>query len=507
MNYRMIVRLCALCLLIESLFMVIPLSYALYAREDPMPFLITIGLLLVVGLPLALLSKPYRRTLYARDGWFCAGFIWILISLAGALPFFLCGMFPTYIDCFFETVSGFTTTGASILAQVENLPRGILMWRSLTNWVGGMGVLVFLLALLPVAEVDNRSLHLLRAESPGPTASKLVPKMAQTAKILYSIYFVLTLLTIVALVLAKMPLYDAVLHAWSIAGTGGFSCKNASIAFYQSPAINYVCATAMLLFSFNFMIFFHLIVRQFKSVLRDSEFLFHIGVVTASVCMITVNINSMFPSVGSSIEHAYFQVSTIITTTGFASTDFNLWPSFSKALLLLLMVLGGCAGSTAGGIKAIRSVILLKAAKREVSRLTHPRMVNPVKINGKALDDSKVNSVMVFFVFYVLIVILCTLLLSLDGFDFLSTFSATLATFNNIGPGLGIVGPIGNYSQFSLVSKVVMSFGMLLGRLEIFPILYLFAPSTIKQHGEEISSVSRRIWNRLLRKPVREARV
>ncbi len=496
MNYRMIFRLCALCLLIEAGFLIIPLIYSICTGENIFSLLITIIIIVAISLPIILFLKPITRTLYARDGLFIAGAIWVFISIFGALPFYFSGMFKTYIDCFFETVSGFTTTGASILTQVENLPRGILMWRSLTNWLGGMGVLVLLLAILPTTEVDMRSMCLLRAESPGPIASKLVPKMSNTAKILYIIYLSLTVLTIIALIIAGMPVYDSVLHSWSAAGTGGFSPKNASIAFYNSTPINIICTISMLLFSFNFMVFFNVIMRQFKAILKDSEFLFYISLVFISIVAISININSLYPSIFQSIEHAAFQVATMISTTGFASTDFNQWPTFTKSVMMLLMILGGCAGSTAGGIKAIRTVILFKAARREIGKQIHPRAISPVKINGRAIDESKVMAVQYFFVLYIIIIIFSTLIISFDGFDFLSTFSAVLATFNNIGPGFGIVGPVGNFSEFSQFSKVVMSIGMLLGRLEIFPIFILFAPYTLKMHRETIFLLG----NRILRK-------
>jgi len=504
MNYKMILRLCSLCLLIEAVFMLIPTIYALCVGESSYPFLITIAILVAIGLPIVLLVKPSTKVLYARDGWFSAGVVWIVISLMGALPFFISRMSPSYIDCFFETVSGFTTTGASILTEVESLPASISMWRCLIIWLGGMGVLVFLLAFMSGDEVDMRSIHLLRAESPGPTASKLVPKMAQTAKILYIIYLILTVMTIIALVIAKMPLYDAVLHAWSAAGTGGFSCKNASIAYYNSTAINYILGIAMVLFSVNFVVFFHIVIRQFRAILKNSEFLFHISVVISSTIIIAINIHRMFPSIQKTIEHAFFQVSTIITTTGFASTDFNLWPTLSQTILMLLMIMGGCAGSTAGGIKAIRSLILIKTARREVSKLTHPNIVFPIKIAGKIIDDSQVQMVLTFFVLYICIIISSVLLLSLDGFDFLTTFSATLATVNNVGPGLGMVGPTGNYASFSPLSKVVMSFGMLLGRLEIFPILIIFIPSTFKLHYRQITEESTRFTHKLLKHQTKE---
>ncbi len=491
MNYRMIFRLCALCLLIEAGFMLIPLAYSIYKGEDIFPILFAIIIIVFISLPVILFVKPTSHVLYSRDGLFIAGAIWVLISIFGAFPFYFSGMFKTYVDCFFETVSGFTTTGASILKEVESLPRNILMWRSLTNWLGGMGVLVLLLAILPTTEVDMRSMCLLRAESPGPVASKLVPKMSQTAKILYLIYLFLTICTTVALLIAGMPLYDSILHSWSAAGTGGFSPKNLSIAYYNSSAINIICTISMLLFSLNFMVFFKIIMRQFKAILKDSEFIFYILLVLTSIAVISININSMYQTVGKSIEHAAFQVSTIISTTGFASTDFNNWPTFSKSILVLLMMLGGCAGSTAGGIKAIRTVILFKSARREIGRQVHPNLINPVKINSKAISDTKVGAVVYFFVLYIIVIFISTLIISIDGYDLISTFTAVIATFNNIGPGLELVGPIGNYSEFSQISKIIMSFDMLLGRLELFPIFILFAPSTFKMHKETFFSFNK----------------
>ena len=494
MNYRMIAKLVSLCLLIVSLFMLLPIAYALYAREDIMPFVKTIGLAAIFCAPLLLFAKPRSKVLYARDSWFAAGVIWIVISLFGTLPFYFSGVLPSYIDCFFETVSGFTTTSATLLKNIEIVPQSVLMWRSLTNWIGGMGVLVLLLAMLPVAEMDTRSLHLLRAEAPGPGASKLVPKMARTAKILYLLYFVLTMLTFLALRIAKMPAFDALLHSWSIAGTGGFSIKNASIAHYDSTLINIICTVSMLLFSLNFTVFFQIVLRQFKSIFKNSELLFHIGVVLTSIAFISFNIRGMFSNFGLTFEHAAFQVSSIVTTTGLSSYNYDLWPTFTKAVMLVLMLMGGCAGSTAGGIKAIRTIILIKAARREIERLTHPRVVRPVRVSGKSLDDGKVTAALHFFFIYILIIIILTLLLALDGFDFLTTFSAAVATFNNIGPGFGLIGPGGNYEDFSQLSKLVMCLGMLLGRLEIFPVLILFLPSTFKLHGQEITFVAKRMF-------------
>ncbi len=491
MNYKMILRLCSLCFLIEALFLCIPMIYALCIGEDIIPYIVTIVAIAIVSVPL-LLIKPTTKVLYARDGWFIAGAIWIGISIFGAIPYFICKMSPSFIDCLFETISGFTTTGASILREVESLPRGISMWRCLTNWIGGMGVLVFLLAIMPVGEVDMRTLHLLRAESPGPTTSKLVPKMTQTAKILYSLYFLLTLLTFIALLIAGMPVYDAVLHSWATAGTGGFSCKNQSIAFYDSTAINYILGIAMILFSINFTVYFHLAIRQFKAVLKNSEVIFHLSIILISIIAITANISRLFPSIFESIEHAFFQVSTIISTTGFATTNFDLWPTFSKVMLLLLMIMGGCAGSTSGGFKAIRSLILIKTARREVEKLTHPRLVHPIRVSGKTVDDEQVRGVTTFFIIYIMVIILSTTLISIDGFDFMTTFSATISTVNNIGPAFGAAGPNGNYADFSPISKMVMSVGMLIGRLEIYPIIMMFAPSTILLHFNEAKSIAKK---------------
>jgi len=493
----MIFRLLALCLLIESLFMLLPLTYGLFAGEDIMPFVYSIGISVAASLPFLLIFKPYSKVLYARDGWFTAGIIWVVISLFGTMPFYFSGLSKSFIDCFFETVSGFTTTGATLLTNIEAHSDSILMWRSLTNWVGGMGVLVLLLAILPGTESDMRALHLMRAEAPGPNASKLVPKMGQTAKILYILYFALTMATFIALILAGMPLFDALLHSWSASATGGFSPKNTSVAHYGSTAVNIIISVSMLLSSINFMVFFNLVMRQFKSVFKNSELLFHLSMLVICTITVTFNIRNLFPSFGHSIENAFFQVSSIMTTTGFSSGNYNSWPNLSKNILLILMVFGGCAGSTSGGLKTVRAVILLKAARREINRLTHSRIVRPIKVDTKAIDDAKVSAVIYFFLIYAIAIVLCMIILSLDGFDLETTFSAAIATFSNVGPGFGRIGATGNFSEFSQLSKVVLSFGMLLGRLEFFPIIILFVPSTFKLHGQEIAGVSKRFVKRI----------
>ena len=499
MNYRMIFRLCAASLLVESVFLLIPLIYSLAAGENPLPFLFTILILAALSLPTLLFIKPHSRALYSRDGWFCAGIIWLFISLGGSLPFFFGNLSPSFMDCFFETVSGFTTTGASIITDYSAVSSGLLLWRSLTNWLGGMGVLVLLLAIVPVSEVDMRSQFLLRAEAPGPSVSKLVPKMAQTAKLLYLLYIVMTVLTAIALLLAKMPLYEAVLHAWSIAGTGGFSPHSASIAQYQSTTVNVICMVSMFLFSINFMVLFHLCIRQFKAVLKDTEFLFHIGIFLTSTTAVCINLRNVYPTFGQALEHGAFQVISSVTSTGLVSSDFTAWPAFSKFVILALMTIGGCAGSTACGLKVVRLVILLKAVNREISRLIHPRLVRPVKLSGKVIDDSKVNSTFLFFVMYFFIIAFIALFIAADGHDAVTSLSAAFSTVNNVGPGFGTVGAQGSYSQFSILSKLVMSAGMLFGRLEIFPVLILLAPTTLKLHGQELFSVGKRLFKKAAR--------
>ena len=500
MNYRMILRLCGFCLMIEAAFMLLPVCYALYAGESPAPMLRSMAVVLLFGLPLALLARPRTHALYAREGWFSAGAIWLLISLGGALPFYFGELSDDFIHCLFESVSGFTTTNASILEDMDEHPRTLLMWRSLTSWLGGMGVLVFLLALLPGKEVDTRSIALLRAEAPGPTASKLVPKMSQTAKLLYVIYLCLTGVTALALLLAKMSPFDALIHAWSIAGTGGFSYRNESLAYYNSTAIHVICSVSMLLASLNFMLFFHLATRQFRAVYKDSELRFHLFTIVSSTAVIAWNLRRLFPGAGKALEHAFFQVSSLITSTGFSSANYDRWPTFSKMILLFLMVLGGCAGSTAGGLKSARVIILLKTGSREISRLLHPRMVRPVRLNGKPVDDAKVNQVLSFFMLYCCILFACALILSLDGLDLVSTFSAAVAALNNVGPGFGKVGPAGNYAAFSRPSLLTLSLAMLLGRLEIFPILILIAPNTLRMHYQEVVGVGGRSFAKLRRR-------
>ena len=474
MKIRMIGFVLGRILLVEAGLLTLPLAVALLYREPAMPWLITMAALVVCG---ALLSfrKPERTALYAKDGFAAVALVWLLMSAFGALPFVLSGDILHYVDAFFETVSGFTTTGASILPAVEPLSRGSLFWRSFTHWVGGMGVLVFVMAILPMS--DGHTMHILRAEMPGPTAGKLVSRMSDTAKILYGIYFVMTAVMILLLVLGGMDLFDACIHAFGTAGTGGFSSRNASVGAYNSAYIDIVTGIGMLAFGVNFNLYFFLLVRRFREVLRSEELWVYLGIVAASTAAIAANILSLYDSVGTALRHTFFQVSSVITTTGYATVDFGQWPVFSKTVLVLLMFVGGCAGSTAGGLKVTRIVTLAKAAVMDMRKMLHPNAVINVRMEGRALPEKQVRGVQAYLSIYILILCGSWLLLSLAGFDELTTFTAVVTCINNVGPGLNMVGPTGNFGFFAPWAKLLLSFDMLAGRLELFPMLLLFAPS------------------------------
>ena len=465
-------------LLTEAVLLVLPMAVALLYGEAAAPFLIPMLLVAVCGLLLSA-RKPARTSLYARDGLAVVALAWLLMSLFGAMPFVLSGDIPRFVDAFFETVSGFTTTGASILTEIEPLGRGILFWRSFTHWVGGMGVLVFVMAILPMT--DGHGMHLLRAEVPGPTVGKLVSRMGDTAKILYGIYLALTVIEIVLLLAGGMPLYDACIHAFGTAGTGGFSCRNLSVGAYDSAYFDIVIGVFMLLFGVNFKLYFFLLIRRFRDVFRSEELRAYLGIVAAAVVAITVDILHLYGSFASSLRYAFFQVASIITTTGFATADFNTWPSFSKAILVTLMFIGACAGSTGGGIKVARIIILVKTSLGDMRKMLHPNAIVTVRMEGKPLSDKHIRSVHLFITVYLLVFTGSLLLLSLEGFDLITTFTALTACINNIGPGLEMVGPMGNFAAFSDFSKLLLSFNMLVGRLEIFPMLLLFAPSIWKR--------------------------
>ncbi|MCI6320109.1 MAG: TrkH family potassium uptake protein [Clostridiales bacterium] len=478
MNNRMIAYIIGRILLTEAALLVLPLLVTFLYGESPVPFLIPILLLALCGGAMGW-KKPKSTALYARDGLAVVALAWICMSLFGALPFVLSGDIPNYVDAFFETVSGFTTTGSSILTEIEPLSRGGLFWRSFTHWVGGMGVLVFVMAILPMN--DGHGMHLMRAEVPGPTVGKLVSRMSDTAKILYSIYLVMTVVEIVLLLAGGMPLYDAAIHAFGTAGTGGFSCRNLSVGAYDSVYFDVVIGVFMLLFGVNFNLYYFLLIRRFRDVLHSEELRAYLLIVAASVLAIAVNISHLYQSFAASLRYAFFQVSSIITTTGYATADFNAWPAFSKAILVILMFVGACAGSTGGGMKVARIVILAKTSVCDMRKMLHPNAVATVRFEGKPIGEKNIRSVHLFLTVYLIVFTISCLLLSLEEMDLVTTFTAVAACMNNIGPGLEVVGPMGNFAAFSPWAKVLLSFDMLVGRLEIFPMLLLFAPSIWKR--------------------------
>ncbi len=475
MNYGMIVYILGTILKAEAILMSLPALVAFLCGEgDLMPLLTAILIASGAGL-LFTLKKPKNTVIYAREGFVVTALSWVVMSLVGALPFVFAGAIPGYIDAVFETVSGFTTTGASILTDVEGMSRGLLFWRSFTHWVGGMGVLVFLLAIVPLS--GGRSVHIMRAESPGPVVGKLVPKVRDTAMILYGIYITMTVVLIGLLLLGGMPLYDSAVHAFGTAGTGGFGIWGDSIAHYDSAYIDVVLSIGMVLFGVNFNIYYLLLMGKLRSILRSEELRWYLGIIAGATLLIAWNTLPQWGGMLRSLRYAFFQVSSIITTTGFATADFNLWPELSRMLLMVLMLVGACAGSTGGGMKVSRLIIMLKSAKREISRMLHPRSVYTLQFEGKPLEDQTIHNVFTYFFILVFLIIASVLLVSLDNMDFDSTFSAVMACINNIGPGLGVVGPMGGYATLSPLSKLVLILDMLLGRLEIFPMLMLFAPS------------------------------
>ncbi len=475
MNRRFVFRLLGKLLMVTSALMVLPLIVSIIYKEDCYTaFLISMAISLAIGFPLTVFCKTEDKVIYAKEGFVIVALSWICMSAVGALPFVLSSEIPSYVDAFFETVSGFTTTGASILTNVESLSHGMLFWRSFTHWVGGMGVLVFIMAIIPAS--TDRSIHILRAEVPGPIVGKLVPKMRETAKILYLIYIVLTFVEIVLLFLGGMPLFDSLIHAFGTAGTGGFGIKADSISSY-SPFLQWVITVFMMIFGVNFNLYYLLLNRKPKSVFKSEELWTYVVIGVASTAIIAMNIRSMYPTLSDTIRAASFQVSSVVTTTGYATADFNLWPELSKTILLVLMFIGSCAGSTAGGFKISRVILLLKMIKREIKNLIHPRAVGVVRFEGKKVDETVLKSLSAYIAIYVVCFMSVFILLSFDGFDIVTNFSAAAACFNNIGPGLGAVGPAANYADYSVFSKLVLSVAMLLGRLEIYPILFVLSRS------------------------------
>lgn len=482
MNFRLVLNYVGKILRIEAVLMLPALVIALVKleRSSVIAFAVTIALCAAIGMLLAGI-KPRDRALLAREGFVIVSLSWIIMSLFGALPFFLSGYIPNFIDSLFETVSGFTTTGASILTDVERLSMSLLYWRSFTHWVGGMGVLVFMLAVLPVSKGSGDVMRLIQAESPGPDIGKLVPTVRRTARRLYAIYIILTVVEIILLVCGGMPVFDSVVNSFGTAGTGGFGIKNASIGYYQSYYLQGVIGVFMLLFGINFNIYHLVLLRDFKSIFKNEELRLYLLVIAAATAAITFNTLGSYPSLYDAFHDSFFQVSSIITTTGFSTADFGQWPMLSRSILVLLMLLGACAGSTGGGIKMERSLMLLKSLKNELQRLIHPRSVRLIRVNDKPVESSTIRGVYSFISAYLIVCIISALLVSFDNQSFETTMTSVIACVNNIGPGLGAVGPVGNYSSLSPMSKIVLSLDMLFGRLEIFPMMLLFSPSVWKK--------------------------
>lgn len=482
MNYRMIIKILGNILGIEALLMIPSLLVAVYyGQSDIRAFIICILLTGIIGLIMSKV-KVNSDKIKTKEGLAISTFAWILVSVFGSLPFIVSGSIPSFIDAFFETVSGFTTTGSTVLANVEILPKGILFWRSFTVWIGGMGILVFTLAIIPTLGVSG--FQMFKAESPGPVKDRIVPKIKETSKILYTIYGVLTIAEIILLMFGKMSLYEACIHTFGSVGTGGFSNRNANIGAFNSSYIHNVISIFMILCGINFSLYFALYKRKWRDVLKNEELRFYLGVIFVSVILIALNLlATSYTKVGIAFRDALFQTSSIITTTGFATVDYDLWPAFSKAILFLLMFLGGSAGSTAGGIKAIRLVVLFKLVKRQIVKIFHPRAIIAVKLDGKIVSSDTISGITGFFVLYLSIFVISTILISLEGFNIESSASAVITTLGNVGPGFGIVGPIRNFSIFSDLSTLLFSILMLLGRLELFTILALFVPSKWKNEA------------------------
>ena len=493
MNKRLTFHLIGNVVRLAGALMLLPLLVSLiYGGEDAIPLLISMAITVAAGSALALI-RPQRESLRAREGFAVVAFSWILVSFCGGLPFYFSGYIPSLVDCFFETVSGFTTTGATIIPNVELLPRGLLFWRSFTHWAGGMGVLVLSLALIP--KMGARSIHLMRAESPGPSTDKLVPRVANNAKILYAIYGGLSVVMVFALLLCGLDWFDALVHMFGAAGTGGFGTYANSIAHFNSAAVDIVIGVFMALFGVNFSLYYFILRRNWKAALGNSEMRLYWAIMLISSVLIAINIMPL-KDVGfcamsdgpaqagnflTALRYSFFQVSSVMTTTGYATADFNLWPQFSRCLLVVIMFIGASAGSTGGGIKVIRIQLLFKSMLRDIRRTVHPKSVNTIKLDGHTVDENILSGVQGFFFAYMFVLFASTIIVSRDGFSFETNFTAVVATLSNIGPGLGMVGPAGNFAAFSDVSKLVLSLCMLIGRLEVFPILMLVAPSAWRQ--------------------------
>lgn len=481
MNKRLILKLSGSVLLVEAALMLLTLVVSIIMGSNDVAALVaSTGITAAVGRGLSKL-QPKNDNLRAREGFAIVSLSWILVSFFGGLPFLLHGSVPSLVDCFFESVSGFTTTGSSILTDIESLPKGLLFWRSFTHWAGGMGVLVLSLAIVP--KMGARSIHLMRAESPGPSVDKLVPRVGKMAKLLYSIYIGLSVLMLIIELCCGMNLYDALLNMFGTAGTGGFGHYADSVAHYNSALIEMVTAVFMALFGINFSLYYYLLRRNFKGIAGNSELRTYLALMIGSTLLIALNIMHLYDdNIFSALRYSFFQVSSVMTTTGYATADFNVWPQLSRTILVVLMFIGATAGSTGGGMKVIRIQLLFKTMVREIRRTVHPKSVNTIKMDGHAVDENVISGVLSFFFAYMFVLVVSLLIISLDGFSFETNFTAVVATLSNIGPGLDVVGPAGNFSQFSDLSKIVLSLCMIIGRLEIFPILMLAAPSAWRSY-------------------------
>ncbi len=476
MKRKLILGVVGKFMIIESVLMLLSsLVSLIYKEHIAVNSFITSALIsAILGIFLSML-KPKNTELYAKEGLVIVGLVWVIWSAVGALPFYISGEIPRYIDAFFETVSGFTTTGATILTDIEAISKGLLFWRAFTHWIGGMGVLIFAMALVSVS--DKNALHLMRAEVPGPAVSKLVPRGTRNAKILYGMYIALCVVEFIMLILGGMPVYDSIIHTFSTAGTGGFSCKNASIAAYNNPYIEWVITVFMFLFSINFNLYYFMIIKRFSAVWKNSEWKVFTIIVLSAVALLTFNIMGTYQSIPDAIRHSAFITVSTISTTGFGLVDYNLWNSFAKAIITGLMIIGACTGSTGGGLKISRIIIMAKNAVKSVKLVIRPNSVSNIKVDGKPVEDSVVRSVINYFVIYFAIMFVSVIIISLDALNIEEIITSVITCINNVGPALGVLGPVGNYSSLSDISKIVLSFNMLLGRLDIFPILILFIPS------------------------------
>ncbi len=478
MNYKTIIYTLGMVIGFEGFCMFLPLICALcYGEKDWYYFLLCIIICFIFALILTF-KKPEKKNIYAKEGFVIVSLSWILMSIFGSIPFILSGAIKGFVPALFEIVSGFTTTGASIIEDLTVVPKSIIFWRSFTHWLGGMGVLVLLVAILPLSGGSN--LHLLRAESTGPSVSKLVPKVKSSSTILYALYIFLTLFEIILLLISGLNLFEALTLSFGTAGTGGFGIVNSSIAEYSS-AVQWIITIFMILFGIDFSVYYFILIRKFKLAFKSEEVKAYLGIILASVLVITLNCYSYFENIFDALKHVFFQVGSIITTTGYSTVNYDLWPELSKTILIVLMFIGACAGSTGGGVKVSRVLILLKSVAKEIKVAAHPKSTHKSLMNGRPIEHETIRAVNVYMVSYIVIFFISLLIVTLDNFDFITNFTAVLASLGNIGPGLSMVGPNGNFASFSDLSLVVFIFDMLAGRLEIFPILILFSKHTWKK--------------------------